>query len=115
MHAEQIVRAFLRDVPHIFEPLDEIEEFLAENGNGIIVDFENRRPRYQHFQLFNEKLTYRFDERGANICNCIIPGMPRRKKLVKIYENILPAEKKTLSAKLRLRPGFRLNAACTAV
>ncbi len=48
------------NVPILANDLDEIAEFLAENGNGEIADFDNRRGlAYTLFRLINDNARYR--------------------------------------------------------
>ncbi len=89
------------DVPIISNQLDEIEEFLAENGNGIIVDFENQTDLvYSIFRLFNEKQTYRFNGARRAHLEKNYSWSAQAEKLVKIYDHILPADKKAVAPKV---------------
>ena len=80
------------DVPIISNKLDEIEEFLAENANGKIVDFEDQAALvYTIFRIFNEKDNYRFDAARRASLETAYSWQAQAAKLITIYDRALAA------------------------
>lgn len=81
------------NVPIVSNKLDEIEQFLAENGNGEIVDFENKNSlAYAIFKMINEKQRYVMDAERLEALAASYSWQAQKAKLLKIYEKALANE-----------------------
>ena len=78
------------NVPILSNVLDEIQEFLAENGNGETVDFENRRElSYAIFRMLGDNRRYRMDEERRRRLAENYSWATQAQKIQRIYADAL--------------------------
>ncbi len=86
------------DVPIVSNELDEIREFLVENGNGEIVDFEDKTSlAYTISRMLRENDRLKMRDGGLAVLDEKYSWRAQVQKLNKIYEDIVSRRSKALS------------------
>ncbi len=81
------------DVPILSNKLDEIEDFLSENGNGETVDFtEKLRVPYFIVRMLEEKLTYSLGDLSRENLEKLYSWRAQEEKLLALYDGVLTAK-----------------------